>query len=84
MKTYFSFKRRYSISNIGLVRFNKHFLYDAVGAPGSTHDAILLRHTSLYKDILNGDANPDKLIELSTFETVPLATVEDNAFNKFA
>lgn len=75
---------RCSISSMGFAEFNKHFLYAAVGAPGSTHDAILLRHTSLYKDILNGDANPDKLIELSTFETVPLATVEDNAFNKFA
>ena len=84
MKNHFSFKKRYSISDIGLVRFNKHFLYVTVGAPGSTHDAILLRLTFLFKDILNGDANPDKLNKLGAFGTVPLATVEDNAFNKFA
>ena len=41
---------------MGLVAHNKRFLYAAVGAPGSTHDARLLRHTSLFKDIVSSDA----------------------------
>ena len=32
LKNYFSFKKRYSISNIGLDGFNKRFVYAAVGA----------------------------------------------------
>ena len=69
---------------MGLVGFNKRFLYAAVCAPGSTHDARILRHTSLFKDISNGDAIPDKHIVLGDFGTVPLVTVGDNVFSKFA
>ena len=64
LKSYFSFKKRYSISNNGLVAHNKRILYAAAGAPGSTHDARLLRHTSLFKDIVSGDAIPDQQLEL--------------------
>ena len=39
---------------MGFAEFNKHFLYAAVGAPGSTHDVRFLCRTSLFKDILNG------------------------------
>ena len=84
LKSYFSFKKRYSISNMGLVAHNKRFLYAAVGAPGSTHDARLLRHTSLFKDIVNSDAIPDQQLELGDFGTIPLVTVGDSAFPKFA
>ena len=38
----------------------------------------------IFKDILNGDAIPDKGIELGDFETVLLVTVGDNIFPKFA
>ena len=69
LKSYFSFKKRYSISNMGLVAHNKRFLYAAVGAPGSTRDARLLRHTSLFKDIVSGDAIPDQQLELGDFGT---------------
>ena len=68
---------------MGLAGFNKRFLYAALGAPGSTHDARLSCHTSLFKDILNGDAIPDKGIELGDFGTVLLVTLGDNAFPKF-
>ena len=54
---------RCSISNMGLAEFNKHFLYAAVGAPGSTHDVRFLCRTSLFKDILNGYAILDKHID---------------------
>ena len=33
---YYRFKKRYSFSNMGLVSYNKCFLYAAVGAPCST------------------------------------------------
>ena len=69
---------------MGLVGFDKRFLFAAFGAPGSTHDARPLRHTSLFENILNGDAIPDKHIELGDFGTVPLVTVRDNAFPRFA
>ena len=39
---------------MGLVGFNKRFLYATIVAPGNIHDAGLLRHTSLFKSILNG------------------------------
>ena len=84
LKSYFSFKKRYSISNMGLVTHNKRFLYAAVGAPGSTHDARLLRHTSLFKDIVSGDVIPDQQLELGDFGTIPLVTVGDSGFPKFA
>ena len=48
------------------------------------HDARILRHSSLFKDISNADAIPDKHIVLGDFGTVPLATVGDNVFSKFA
>ena len=69
---------------MGLVGFDKRFLYATVGAPGSTHYARLLRHTFLFKNILNGGAIPDKRIELGDFGTVPLVTVGYNAFPIFA
>ena len=37
----------YSMTNLGLVGFNKLFLYAAVGAPGCTHDARMLRYSPL-------------------------------------
>ena len=36
IKSYFSFKKRYTMSSMGLVGYNKRFLFAAVGAPGST------------------------------------------------
>ena len=33
LKSCFSFKKRYSMSNLGLVSYNKKFLYCTVGAP---------------------------------------------------
>ena len=52
LKQYFSFKKRYTVTNMGLISYNKRFLYAAVGAPGSTHDSRLLKNCSLYKKIL--------------------------------
>ena len=72
------------MTNLGLISYNKRFLYAAVGAPGSTHDARLLRHTSLYKEVISGGAIPYRQRVLGDFDTVPLVTIGDNAFPKFA
>ena len=61
LKNYFSFKKRYSMTDLGLICYNKHFLYAAVNAPGSTHDARLLKESSLYSDIINGNVILDHL-----------------------
>ena len=58
LKSYFSFKKRYSMSNLGLVSYNKKFLYCAIGAPGSTHDARMLRNSAIYQKIVTGHAFP--------------------------
>ena len=47
LKSYFSFKKRYSMSNLRLVSYNKKFLYCAVGALGSTHDARMLPDSTI-------------------------------------
>ena len=54
LKNFYSFKKRYSITNMALIGYNKRFLWADVGAPGSTHDARLLRTSRIYSDIENG------------------------------
>ena len=56
LKSYFSFKKRYTVSNLALVGYNKQIFYVAVDAPGSTHDARMLKNTQLYQKILESDA----------------------------
>ena len=72
LKQYFSFKKRYTVTNMGLISYNKRFLYAAVGAPGSTHDSRLLKNCSLYKKILAGDAIPHKSVNLGNYGEIPL------------
>ena len=38
LNSYFSFKKRYTVSNLALVGYNKRILYAVVGALGSTYD----------------------------------------------
>ena len=84
LKSYFSFKKRYSMSNLGLVSYNKKFPYCAVRAPGSTHDARMLRNSAIYQKIVTGHAIPDRVINLGEHEKIPLVTVADTAFPKHA
>ena len=83
LKSYFSFKKRYSMSNMGLVSYNKRFLYAAVGAPGSTHDARMLRNTSLFKEIVDGNKLPKKSFNLEDIGEIPLLTIGNSAFPRF-
>ena len=84
VKNFFSFKKRYTMKNLGLVDCNKRFLYAAVGAAGSTHDARLLKELSIFHKILKGDVLPDRVISLGDFGYVPLVTVGDRALQKFS
>ena len=36
------------MTNLGLVSYNKIFLYAVVGAPGSAHDSRLLKESSIF------------------------------------
>ena len=64
LKNHYSFKKRYLISNMGLVSYNQRFLAASVYAPVSTLDARLFWHTSIFKDILGGRVLLDKTINL--------------------
>ena len=48
------------MANSGLLGLNKCFLYTAVEAPGSTHDARLPKECSIYITNLDEDIMPDK------------------------
>ena len=72
------------MTNLDLIGYKKRFLYVAVGAPGSTHDARLLKESSIYSDIINGNVIPDRVVQLGDFGEIPLVTIEDSAFTQFA
>ena len=80
IKSYFSFNKRYTMSSLGLIGYNKSFHYAAVGAPGSTHDARMLKSTRLYQSILDGKVLPEKTMYLEDSGNIPLVTVGDSAF----
>ena len=62
LKNHCNFKHKYSVSNMGLVGYNRRFLDLTVGPPGSTHDARFLRNTGWFKQILNGLGLPEKTL----------------------
>ena len=80
IKNYFSFKKRYSVTNMALIGHNKRFLWAAVGAPGSTHDSRLLRSCDIYDRIEEGSVLPNKFLRLYNYGTIPVTTVGDSAF----
>ena len=84
LKNYYSFKKKYTMNNLGLVSYNKRFFYAAVGAPGSTHDARLLKSASIYSDIINGLVIPDRKMALWNFGEIPLVTIGDSTFPRFS
>ena len=72
------------MTNLGLIGYNKRFLYAAVGAPGSTHDARLFKESSIYSDIINGNVIPDRVVQLGDIGEIPLVTIGDSHFSQFA
>ena len=79
-KSFYSFKKRYSITNMGSIGYNKRFMWAAVGAPGSTHDSRLLRNCQVYSQIENGEIFPNQCLNLSPYGEIPLTTIGDLAF----
>ena len=59
-----------------------HYLGDSLlrVTPGSTHDARFLRHSTLFKKIVNDDAIPNKAIDLGDANVIHLSTIGDSVF----
>ena len=55
-----------------------------MGAPESTHDARLLKESSVYSDIINGNVILDRVVQLGDFGEISLVTVGDSTFPQFA
>ena len=72
------------MTNLGLVGYNKRFLYAPVDAPGSTHNARLLKESFIFHKILKGHVLPDRVFSLGDFGYVPLVTVGGSAFPQFS
>ena len=67
LKANFSFKKKYTVNNLALTSYNKRFLYAAIEAPGSTHDARMLEESSFFDGVLHGRALPDRKINLGDY-----------------
>ena len=82
LKNHFSFKNKYTITSMGLIGHNKRFLHLTTEAPGSIHDARLLRHSTLFQEISRGNIIPNKGINLGDAGEIPLVTITigDSAF----
>ena len=72
------------MNNLALTSYNKRFLYAAVGAPRSTHDARMLKESLLHDEILSGRALPDWKINLNDFGDIPLVTIGNSVFPLFS
>ena len=72
------------MSNLALTSYNKRFLYAAVRAPGSIHDARMLKESSFFDEVLTGRALPDQKINLGDLGDIPLVTIGDSAFPCFS
>lgn len=80
LKNFFNFKKRYSVTNMGLVGANKRFLWAGVGVPGSVHDSTLLQSSPIFSEIESGHILPNNVLSLPGYGEVPLAMVGDSAF----
>ena len=57
LKNFFSFKKRYSVTNMGLIGCNKRFLWAGVGAPGAMHDSTILQSSDIFNAIEAGHSS---------------------------
>ena len=80
LKNFFSFKKRYSVTNMGLIAANKRFLWAGVGAPGSMHDSTILQSSDIFNSIQEGQVLPNQVLKLPGHGEIPFATVGDSAF----
>ena len=83
LKNHYSFKHKYTITNMGFVAHNKRFLDLTCNAPGSTHDSRLLKRSKIYQDIQAGLVLPNIHLELDgDLGSIPLVTIGDTAFSQ--
>ena len=75
LKQFYRFKKRYAMTNLALVGNNKRILYAAIGAPGSTNDARMLKSTQLYQNIIRGNVIPNIQLHLEGSGEIPLCTI---------
>ena len=80
LKQFYSFKKRYTMTNLALVGNNKKILCAAIGAPGSTHRARTLKSTRFYQDIIRGNVIPNIQLHLQGSGEILLCTADDSAF----
>ena len=64
LKKFFDFKKRYSVTNKGLIAANKRFLWAGVGAPCSVQDCTLLQSSPIFHEIESGHLVPDNVLTL--------------------
>ena len=83
LTNHYSFKNKCTVSSMGVVGQNKSFLHLTTSAPGSTHEARLLRHCSLFCIICNGGGIPNKSVSIGNAGEIPLITIGDSAFPRF-
>ena len=55
-----------------------------MGAPRSTRETRLLKESSIYSVISNGNEIPDRVVQLGDFGETHLITIGDSAFPQFA
>ena len=55
---------KYTLTNLSLTSYNKRFLYAAVGAPGITRDARMLKESSFFDKVLSGRGLPNGKLTL--------------------
>ena len=67
LKNFYSYKKRYSVTNMGFIGYNKRFMFAAVGAPGSTHDSRLLQNCDVYAKIEEGNILPKSSLNLHPY-----------------
>ena len=80
LKNFFSFKKCYSVTNMGFIGANKHFLWARVGAPGSVHDSTLLQSSDIFRSIESVHCLPNHVLPLPGYGQIPFTTVGDSAF----
>ena len=65
-----------------MFRNNKRIFLAAIGAPGSTHDAVMLKSTQLYRDILRKNVIPNIQLHLQRSGEILLCTIGDSVFSR--
>ena len=72
------------MSSLKLAGQNKSFVHASVGAPGSTHDARMIKSARLYQSIYNGEIFPEKAMILESSRNIPLVTTRDSVFPRYS